>query len=320
MTNPTNNETALNQEKLLQEICVLKEKAAARGNNSTALHIGAVKPTASYDAVVFLLGEGDGINAQDDDGNTPLHLTNSEEFARAVRHLCGQPGGSLKPDLRNKKKQSALHVAYDGDIVNNLLRAKFSANIIDAEGYTPLMRFIERYVGHEPSPYEFKTSWSVDEAWDAPDYPRVAYGLTRLASATKPEFMSVVSQRNETALHMALKLHPDYARSTVRDILARGADPNAMPSGNASPVHNAPNEDLLLVLLSAGGKPDLKDSDGRTPLHMAASPQSARLLIEAGAQVDARDKEGRTPLEYMEQVRGDEAKAVVQYLRGVTGA
>lgn len=72
-------------------------------------------------------------------------------------------------------------------------------------------------------------------------------------------------------------------------------------------VTDAPNPDVIRLLLKLGVHVNAKDQYGWTPLHYAARSRSpaadpslstacVRLLIDAGADVNAKDNEGVTPM------------------------
>jgi len=92
----------------------------------------------------------------------------------------------------------------------------------------------------------------------------------------------------------------DLAR--VRDLLARGADPNAANDEGRPPLVSAilgGSLPLIDVLLDGGADVDARDPHGWTPLHFAAQevlPGMAARLIARGADVNAQDEEGNTPL------------------------
>lgn len=97
-------------------------------------------------------------------------------------------------------------------------------------------------------------------------------------------------------------------QETVRDLLARGADPNlwiAPADGELHeervPLHRAIDQpDIMQLLLQAGAAADMRTAKNRTALHLAARHDhvsSAALLLEAGADLGALDADGRTPLE-----------------------
>jgi ankyrin repeat protein len=88
----------------------------------------------------------------------------------------------------------------------------------------------------------------------------------------------------------------------VRDLLARGASPDARDVDGRPPLVSAilgNSVALVGLLLEARADVDAPDPRGWTPLHFAAEevlPQMASLLVAKGANVEARDDEGNTPL------------------------
>jgi uncharacterized protein len=88
----------------------------------------------------------------------------------------------------------------------------------------------------------------------------------------------------------------------VRDLLARGADPDARDAEGRPPLVSAIlGNSVALVGLLLESKADVNATDphGWTPLHFAAQevlPQMASLLLAKGANVNAADEEGNSPL------------------------
>jgi ankyrin repeat protein len=88
----------------------------------------------------------------------------------------------------------------------------------------------------------------------------------------------------------------------VRDLLAKGASPDARDADGRPPLVSAilgNSVALMGLLLEARADVNAADPHGWTPLHFAAEevlPQFASLLIAKGANVDLKDDEGNTPL------------------------
>jgi ankyrin repeat protein len=88
----------------------------------------------------------------------------------------------------------------------------------------------------------------------------------------------------------------------VRDLLARGASPDARDREGRPPLVSAIlGNSVALVGLLLESKADVGATDphGWTPLHFAADemlPQMVSLLVAKGADVNVRDDEGNTPL------------------------
>jgi len=91
--------------------------------------------------------------------------------------------------------------------------------------------------------------------------------------------------------------------SEVKELLEKGANPNARDEEGFTPLHYASFNGCASVaklLLDSGADPNVGSKEGWTPLHLAASngfTDIVKLLIECGADLDARDNEGKTALE-----------------------
>ena len=103
---------------------------------------------------------------------------------------------------------------------------------------------------------------------------------------------------NLTPLHVAAR-RGDLA--AIRDLLARGANPDARMADGSTPLHIAAlvgKEEVVEALCRAGATVDARDDEGLTPLAMAQDAAVARRLIEHGADVNTRLRSGQTVLGY----------------------
>jgi ankyrin repeat protein len=88
--------------------------------------------------VVFLLDAGVNVNAQDDDGETALHVAcdQCEENTHIVEMLIAR-GADL--EVRDSRGQTPLHAAVRYlECVEILLKAGSDVNAVDNDGYTPI--------------------------------------------------------------------------------------------------------------------------------------------------------------------------------------
>ena len=88
----------------------------------------------------------------------------------------------------------------------------------------------------------------------------------------------------------------------VRDLLAKGASPNARDREGRPPLVSAilgNSVAMLGLLLESKADVDATDPHGWTPLHFAAEevlPQMASLLLAKKADPNVKDEAGNTPL------------------------
>jgi ankyrin repeat protein len=88
----------------------------------------------------------------------------------------------------------------------------------------------------------------------------------------------------------------------VRDLIARGANPNMPDEDRRTPLHQAvlgSSVGLVGLLVESGADLGAKDSHGFTPLHFAAQeylPEIARILVGRGADPNAVDEDGNSAL------------------------
>ena len=90
--------------------------------------------------------------------------------------------------------------------------------------------------------------------------------------------------------------------SAVKELLAKGADPNAKTAIGASPLHGAVRKgeaEITRTLIAHGADVNATDASSFTPLMAAASANQTHnieVLLAAGARMDAQDDKGFTAL------------------------
>lgn len=131
---------------------------------------------------------------------------------------------------------------------------------------------------------------------------RVERALQLLDAGADPHALPAADERDQRGLAVLAAVLPDLR--LLRDLIARGADPNAAHAG-MTPLLAATRDswhgrpEAVMTLLANGADPRATDREGNTPLHHAArssDPGVAALLRDAAAELDARNVEGITPL------------------------
>lgn len=146
----------------------------------------------------------------------------------------------------------------------------------------------------------------------------LAVGATRAESASY--FLAGIGHYayvGDTPLHVAAASHHD---DIVRDLVARGAAPDARNRRGAEPLHYAADGRTsgrgarsdaqgatIEALVAAGADPNAEDNDGVTPLHRAVRTRSSgavRALLGHGARPRQMSGRGSTPLHLAVQNTG----------------
>ena len=133
-----------------------------------------------------------------------------------------------------------------------------------------------------------------------------------------PDLLEAVSDHGFTPLGMATHFgHEDM----VRNLLARGADPN-VPSQNGYsvyPIHTAVSSNfdgITKMLIEAGALVNVVQTSRMTPLHMAAQNGNIEiiiLLLEQGASIEAQTDLGQTPSELASERGYTEIAEILKY-------
>ena len=248
----------------------------------TALHLSAI---ASNAAVASILVEtGAVVNAQDEDGETPLHLSESHE----ITDLLLRKGGA-NPNIPNIDGITALHLAVqrrDLNCVRSLIRSGADVNNADNIRWFTSLHLIALPARNE-----------VDEQCDSDSRYRIAQLLGGSVGMVKPD-LNDQDREGNTPLHYAVQIETPDARDLVGVLLEQGADPNICNERNQGPLHllchntllrkQGVLQDTIRNMLSNGADPNLQSLTGCTPLHLSLYHQdidSATALVGKGSEL-----------------------------------
>ena len=246
-----------------------------RGN--TVLHHAAFHPDPSVTAL--LLGSGADAAARNESGATPLHVAAEHDNAEIATTLIA---AGADVDAQDEAGRASLHAAAwnrSARVLNVLLAADAAVDVRTGEDATPLI-------------------WALRQRGRDVDPTIVTMLLEAGADVNLAETFF-----GGGPLHEVLMGHPsDEINRIALDLLARGADPNAVNRSGWTALHIAAYDsgpELIRAMVEAGADPQARDGDGESPLHPAArhgEPAAIVALAEAGAELEAANEDGQTAL------------------------
>ena len=275
------NLTQLNRVlQMTSEVCVLVNQGDRFGR--TAMHIAAL--TLDLAIAEKLIAKGAVVNAQDDDGETPLHL--SENAAMTELLLAT---GKANPNIPNVDGICALHLAVqrrDIDSVRALIMNGANVNNADNIRWFTALHLISLPARN-----------GSDERTGDDTRCRIAHLLTGVYGKNMPDVNYQDSEGN-TPLHYAVQLESEDACELVNIFLEKDANPNLCNSRDQVPLHllchneklrlRRSYQEILHTLLLHHADPSIQSLTGCTPLHLSLYHRdidSSIQLVQSGAEL-----------------------------------
>jgi ankyrin repeat protein len=278
----------------------------AGGNGRNALHVAVA--SANLKLVRLLIEKGAITNAQDFQGETPLHLADSAPMTKLLLEA-----GQSNPNIPNIDGICALHLAVqrrDAGSVRNLL--KYNAKVDTADNlrwFTPLhIAALPERPEHESTLEARMRARSI-----------IVDLLCSGTDASQPDLNYQDSEGN-TPLHYAVQIETADACDAVNALLEKGASPRLSNSLNQQPLlllcHNKAlrmedvYQECLHSMLFHGADPNEQSNTGCTPLHLSLYHQdvdSAVQLVNRAAELHLLWKKVRI-------VRSFRMKSVLSFL------
>lgn len=214
---------------------------------------------SSESALIELaLAQGADANAQDGEGNTPLHYVGY--YGENIAKLLIAQGADV--NARNHQGSTPLHNIFGNkspEVMQLLLDRSADINARNQEQFTPLHQAREETV-----------AWLLANGAD----------------------LNARTNQNWTPLHYAITVP-----AVAIPLIEAGAD-LTIENAQGAPIHGGGLEPaVLMAMLDRGVDVNLTNLQEETPLHRHRfSPELTRILIDRGADLNVRDNRGWTPL------------------------
>ena len=294
----------------LQDVELLLEKGASpdgllngRTIFLTPLHVAADKEKDSSDRCELLLHHSCKVDAQDENGNHPLHLACERGHVEAVKVLL-----SHRADVKalNDAAWTPLHAAAGGrkdcrEVGEILLKHGAETDAVNENGNQPLHLACKR--GHAATGILLVSNGADGKSLNNNGYSPlelINQFVLAMVSSEEPE------RDVRYALHVAVER--GLAR-TVQLLVDCGADVNAVNKHGQTPLHTAVNgemdfPEMCEILLKCNAKIDAVDGVCKQPLHLACErghSVTGILLMSYEADANVQTRDGRTPLRLLSQ-------------------
>lgn len=255
-----------------------------------------------------LIAAGADLEAEDEDGKTPLQL--SMEGEAGVFNLLAKAGANLEAVER-----TSLHYAarfQPTEIVIMLVDNGADVKMRDDNNETALHLAA---IGGKPETVKFLLERGADPNARAGAGKNAGKGYAPLHFADDPKIAKLLLDEGADATYAArakvTALHKLENPESGKLVIEAGADPNAKNSSGDTPLHEAAfrgRTEMAKVLLSHGADANAPDKGGSTPLHEIAAKLKRgdimKMLLAAGADANAFDNQGNTPLHLAAIQRG----------------
>lgn len=232
---------------LLVKYCVDINKVAYRGQCSPLHHA-----VGNVELLQLLIEKGSRVNAEDEDGETPLYIAVSYEDCESAQLLIER---GARVNRANAEGQTPLHLAsFEGDVhmVQLLINKGAQVNLSEGlSGKTPL-------------------HFAVSNESSACAQVLIDHGAK----------ITSVDGEGQTPLHLAAF---NKTIDCARLLLEKGADLHSVTHEGQTPLHYAAMIGSLAVaelLVNRGASINATDHEGHTPLYYALEGAEGRQVAE----------------------------------------
>jgi ankyrin repeat protein/beta-lactamase regulating signal transducer with metallopeptidase domain len=264
-----------NQRSNAEVVAILRQHGAKE-----TLH-GAVA-SGDIEGVKRLIAQGADLNARNEKGQTPLHLSFTSRYGRSTTVLLISEGADV--NAKDQAGETPLMMAaalgrlYQAEV---LITQGADVNAKANNGETALLLAKE------------KGKTEMVELLRK-------YGAKESDLATQPQGPIKKPQENEQSLEMAISSNN---LEKVKELIGQGVDLNVRDDRGDTPLFQAVKANRVLLveaLISGGADVNTRGGRGGTLLHPAAlrgDKDIVELLIASGVDVNAKASRGLTPLD-----------------------
>ena len=250
----------------------------------TPLHVAAA--SGNTEEVKALVVAGADLNAQNNEGETPLHVAVASGNTEAIKVLL-DAGADV--NARDNSWETPLYTAaMRGDA--SIAKILFDAGADVDNGFTSFFGLSAR---ENPECREEASVLTFDfESSIKPPLFAAARGgnvdVVKMLVDDCARVGGLYEYGGEAALHFATNA------KVVKALIDAGADVNVQDGFFYTPLHLAVNVDVARALIDAGADVGLQTKSGYTPLHLADNADVVKVLLDAGADVNVRSN-GQDP-------------------------
>lgn len=268
------------------------------------------------------------IDAQTDEGSTPLHLACEQGHKELVLKLLDK---GANPYIRNEEGNTALHIAAkEGhiEIMRILLtKSSFALDDTNNKGATPLLlaaesgkiQALELMMTKGASPYIVDSAGNAIFHYAASN--RIGSQMVKhLLTKSFQKNIFTVNNNHANVLHRASE---KGVVQTLEFLTKLGFTPEDTDNSGNTALHYGAmgaNTETVHYLLNHYANSDLMfalNDHGVTAFHLAASQfqiKTLKLFIKQGMPLDLPDQDGNTPLFYVLKNKNKEAKQSISLL------
>ena len=282
---------------------------AVNKHQQTPLHIALYKEKACPELCQMLLKHDAKINAEDGDGNQPLHLACKQGHTEIMNLILfhGADTNSV-----NKHGQTPLHTVTSrwkdcSEACAILMKHAAKIDVLDKDLNLPLHLACKRAHtmavklmvsnGADSNAVNKERRTPLHTAANGEkECPRLCEILLNYDARINAE-----DEGGNQPLHLACKL---AYTEIVKTMVCHGADINAMNRIGQTPLHTAADgknycPELHEILLKHDGERKTVEENGDQPLHVACKhvyTETVKLMVSCGSDTNAVNKHGQTPL------------------------